>query len=545
MSSVPATLTTSPDAQWAAVRIGREVTLLAAGVSPAVGRIELDSDDVDLALVGPPAVLLAVSRGDSNKIVLYQPPYLDAVARLDLEIPANLVTTTGPRAVVVSPDAMHAMVVRAANRALATQKLEVAGPIEFVVGLERNQLLFGLHKKLEVWDAVSGRPLLRPQFQLPPAPRVLGAAHGHLWALRQGAEELFLYRLSDGRPFRHHAGAPIRQVVCHPASPLLVLVTDTGFVRLHCFSHTMTTLDAIPARPTALAQLAVGDDVTLLGLVDRDREPWRMVIGGAGGPATTSSTVTSLPGVDAAQSTAEGGPAPVRSHDAGSSQPVTTPRVSGGAWRETLAVLGAELVRGETAELPVLAIDSDLGDLAHRLGLSASARRALIALYAVHLVGEPAVSIARLAQITGSWPEALGQGDLGQLAMLEQQRGRVWLRHAVTDLCDGVPPRSIRIAGGAPTTPHAGTWRQARDGRTDAEIEAQLASQLGRLAFVEGDGPLADALLEAHLRGATAIATSISGHRPRPWPRGAGLVLVLYGTQTSWVAEVPTLTAEG
>ena len=30
-----------------------------------------------------------------------------------------------------------------------------------MVGLERNQFLLGLLKKLEVWDAVSGRPLLR------------------------------------------------------------------------------------------------------------------------------------------------------------------------------------------------------------------------------------------------------------------------------------------------------------------------------------------------------------------------------------------------
>ena len=73
--------------------------------------------------------------------------------------------------------------------------------------------------------------------QLPPPPRTVGAAQGHLWATRPNSDEVFVYRLSDGRPFRHYAGAPIREVICHPASPLIVLVTPRGLVRLHCFAH--------------------------------------------------------------------------------------------------------------------------------------------------------------------------------------------------------------------------------------------------------------------------------------------------------------------
>lgn len=82
----------------------------------------------------------------------------------------------------------------------------------------------------------------------------------------------------------------------------------------------------------------------------------------------------------------------------------------------------------------------------------------------------------------------------------------------------------------------------ARDGRTDAEIETQLAEQLGRIGVVEG--PLGRALLEARLHGATAIATTVPTERPRPWPRDSGLVLVLYGTQSAWVADLPTLADE-
>ena len=52
-----------------------------------------------------------------------------------------------------------------------------------------------------------------------------------MWVTRPGSDEMFVYRLSDGRPFRHYAGAPIEEVISHPASPLLVLVTGRGLVR--------------------------------------------------------------------------------------------------------------------------------------------------------------------------------------------------------------------------------------------------------------------------------------------------------------------------
>jgi hypothetical protein len=79
----------------------------------------------------------------------------------------------------------------------------------------------------------------------------------------------------------------------------------------------------------------------------------------------------------------------------------------------------------------------------------------------------------------------------------------------------------------------------SRDARSDEEVEAALAAQLGRIAIVEG--PLHSALLEARLHGATAVALSVPPERPRPWPRDAGLVLVLYGTTSSWVADLPAL----
>jgi hypothetical protein len=79
----------------------------------------------------------------------------------------------------------------------------------------------------------------------------------------------------------------------------------------------------------------------------------------------------------------------------------------------------------------------------------------------------------------------------------------------------------------------------SRDGRADATIEGELAAHLGRIGIAVGD--VADALLEARLHGATCVSFAPPGDKPRPWPRGAGLVLVLYGTQSAWIADLPKL----
>lgn len=512
-------LATSPDGQWAVAREGRELTLFASAAT-AVAKLALDSDDVDVALVGPPTALVLISRSENRATVtLYSPPNFELMARLDLDSAAKLVAVTGPRLAVVSPDGTQCLVVRSAGRALAAQKLETAGPIEFVVGLERNQLMLGLLKKIEVWDAVSGRPLLRPQFQLPPPPRVLGTAAGHMWAMRHGGDELFVYRLSDGRPFRHNAGSQIREVISHPASPVLVLVTERGLVRLHCYAHSLQLLDNVPEPRGALALFAVGEDVAVVGYTGGETPPWQLQL-------TAAAPQTQMTSDGATQSTA----GPSRAAEP----------AKGKAWRDPLVALTADIAKGDSPDFPTFAVDTELGELAHRLGLSTPARRVLVALYAMHLAGTPALSVARLAAVAGDWADALGQGDLGALAMLRRKHGTVALRTAVTDFLDGAPPRHVRIVGGAATTPRAGAFRISRDSRTDAEIEAELVSQLGRVAVVHGS--LGPALLEARLHGATAIATTLPAERPTPWPRDAGLVLVLYGTAASWVADLPTLT---
>jgi hypothetical protein len=212
-----------------------------------------------------------------------------------------------------------------------------------------------------------------------------------------------------------------------------------------------------------------------------------------------------------------------------------------GTWRDVLAGYGGELVRGQIAEAPEVAADTELGRLAQRLGLAGAARQALAALYAAYLIGEPMLPLAQLAQALGDWIEALGQGELGALAVLRRRGGRVGLRGAVSDVLDGAPPRAIRVVGDAAAMPSPGAMRFARDGRPDAAIESALARQLGRIAVIEG-GPRR-ALLEARLHDATAVALAAPATRPLPWPRDAGLVVVAEPAAPAWVAALPELTA--
>jgi hypothetical protein len=556
-------LATSPDAQWIAGRSGRAVTLIGPRVRAsddapptATHQLELEGDDAALALVhGPPTVLLAVVRTpESTRVSLYALPELEPASRLELGAPARIVAVGAGRIALVTDDCKEMTIVRAAGRGLAPHPIDLGdSSVEFAVAIDRNQLVLGQPRKLEVWDAVSGRPLRRLGLELPPPPRLVGGASGHLWAVRPGTDEIIMYRLSDGRPFRHYVGSPIDDVVASVASPLIVLVTRRGLVRLHCFAHSLFAVEA-PWRPgEPMAQLVLGDDIRLLGWPDGASAPWEVPIGATVAPAAepiaqeTTSTLNAAEKLKAMRggvqlsigSTSEvttfvaaGATVPPPAPAQQPQTPAPAPPPAPTSWRDQLATYATAVLRGHDATIP------ELVELAW-LELDPAPRRALTVLYGLYLVGEPAIAIARLARVVGDWTEALGQGRLGALAMLDRARGTVALAPAVTDLLDGAPPREVRIAGGPPGVPRAGAWRIGRDRRTDAEIEAALVESLGRIAVVHG--ALAPALLEARLRGATAVSMVPPGERPHPWPDGAGLVLVLYGTATAWVADVPPL----
>ena len=284
-------LATSPDGRWALARAGRQVRLHASGAGPAVGRLELASDDADLAIVhGPPNVVLAVTRANgTTRITLHPTPALEAATGIELPALASLATISGGRLVLLGSDRKQLVIVRATGRGLATHAVDLRDdPAELVVGIERDQLVVGRTRKLEIWDAVSGRALGRLAIELPPAPRTLGAAAGHLWVTRPGSDEIIVYRLSDRRPFQHPVGAPVQRVIAHPASPVLVVVTPRGLFRLHCQAHSVLAIESPwqAGVPTALAQLVVGDDIRLLGSCegagDGEAAPWQVPLAGAG-----------------------------------------------------------------------------------------------------------------------------------------------------------------------------------------------------------------------------------------------------------------------
>jgi hypothetical protein len=97
------------------------------------------------------------------------------------------------------------------------------------------------------------------------------------------------------------------------------------------------------------------------------------------------------------------------------------------------------------------------------------------------------------------------------------------------------------VVGGAATTPRSGATRLWRDGKSDAAIEAELATSLGRIAVIEGGA--ARGLLEARLHDATAVALAPPLVRPLPWPRDTGLIVVADPPAPAWVAALPSFTA--
>jgi hypothetical protein len=292
-------LAASPDGQWLAAFDGRELTLWPAAGGPAAARAPLAEPDGELVFVGPPDAIVCVARG---RVALYAVPELTRAAELELPADMRVLATTGPRVVVGRRDEGRVHVVRESGRALAAIALELGAPLDIATGLERDHVLFGLPRRLEVWDATLGRPARRLALQLPPPPRRVGAAAGHIWAFQPGGEDVYVYRLSDGRPFHHRVGARIDDVVAHPASPLVVLVTPGGLVRLSCFAHSLALIDGAPAEPGAALALAVaGEEVALAGL-GGDGVPWRLVLGGrARAAAAPDSTAgESEPGATAA-----------------------------------------------------------------------------------------------------------------------------------------------------------------------------------------------------------------------------------------------------
>ncbi len=285
-------LAVSFDGQWAIRRRGREVALYAIGASTLAGpkkKILVPDESDALVWVGPPTVLARVSNMHApvpTRVELLSVPDLTPVAKLDLDAKLSLAAVTGPRLALVGPDVQGALtkviVVRTVGTGLGAQPIDLNGvPVEHVVGVAPNQLLFVLRKDaMQLFDAVSSRSLGKPTLPLPPPPRTLGNALLHAWATHASTPDIYIYRLSDGRPFRHSAGATIEQVISHPGSPVIVLVTARGPIRLHCQAHSLTAIESPWTAGSDLAVMpgATSEDASLLGIAPDGDVPWRVSV---------------------------------------------------------------------------------------------------------------------------------------------------------------------------------------------------------------------------------------------------------------------------
>ncbi|MFN0253171.1 MAG: hypothetical protein ACKV2T_40230 [Kofleriaceae bacterium] len=278
------------DGQWAIRRIGREVSLyaLTGALSAPKKKLTLPDERDALVWVGPPHALARVSNAHApvpTRVELLGPD-LTPSAKLDLDSRFSLAGVSGPRLALVGPDLQDALtnvvVVRTAGTGLAAQPLDVNGvPVEHVVGVP-NQFLFVLRKDaMHLYDAMSSRSVGRPQLPLPPAPRTMGNAFGHVWCTHASTSDIYVYRLSDGRPFRHVVGAAIEKVISHPGTPIIVIITPRGPVRLHCQAHSLTLIDCpwAPGSDYALAAGATPDDAWLVGIPPDNNVPWRVSVG--------------------------------------------------------------------------------------------------------------------------------------------------------------------------------------------------------------------------------------------------------------------------
>jgi hypothetical protein len=523
--AVTTAIATSPDGQWIAVRQSARVQLYTQAGDIA-GEASLTTSDVDLAIVGPPTTVVAVERhDDETALIALAAPGLGETARVTLDGSHELAATTGPRLALIERRAHSLCVLRASGRAFMSQPCDAGGPVELVASLDRNQLLVVLAKRLEVWDAVSARPLLRPSFTLPPAPRRIGAATGHVWCYQPGGTELVLYRLSDGRPFAHRLGAPIEAVVAHPAAPYVVAVTAAGLFRIQAFAHTTDRITAPPAEAYGLAAAATvslgptvtGTDLQLVGAL-ADGPPWRQPLVEPTTPEAAPSSSEAMALIRAAR---DAGPA-----RESASGPSPTP-----AWRDPLVAFAGELAKLDPdrapPEVPPLPLGTPLAELCHRAQLATPARRAITALYACYLVGDPAIPIARLARVvagTDGWREALATGELADRRMITSSAGRVALCDPIARAIDGAPPHAIDVIGTGAASIVAGV--HVADPSRLGEPIAALTEALGSFALVTG--PLATAVIEAFAHGLTAGAIAGPSVRLRPVrvPRGGGLVVV-------------------
>lgn len=479
----------SGDPEWVVVQRGDAFTLLDNN-NHAHGDLELPHRAPGAAILFCHGhVLVAQVIQDQTTISALAIPGLAVVAQLQLPGTWSMRCVTGQRVVLVAANDQRVALIRVATKALSVIEFELGAPAEFVVPLEKQQILIGAGKKLEAYDALTGRPTMRVNVALPPAPRMLGVAQGHLWITRAGSDSLLIVRLSDGRTFPHVLGAEPLNVYTDLRSPYLVIQTAKGLVRLHCFAHSLVAIGTPAAEAYALQPN--GDETVLVGMTEHDATPWRASL--------AASTAASASGAVINPSSVTPTPSQVPGTGTG------TTRAIAGAWRSKLVTLDAAAL-DSAAVRSLVTQDSGLARWCASAGCSDQALLTVTHLYARYLRGAPPLPTAELAHWLGDhdagWQEALGHGELAAHGLLEHSAAGVALRFVAGRFFDEAPLLlSVRRGTRCQTLP-AGHWWLCASGSPGADLDG-LVADLGAVAIV-GE-PTTSALVEAYLHGLPAV----------------------------------------
>lgn len=485
------------DPEWAVVQRDQIFSLFDA-TNTVVGELELQHVAAELPILFCNGHVLAIQHdAETTTVTALTIPNLTPSAQLQLPGRWLPKCVTGQRIALLAESGLKIAIVRVAARALAVIEFDIGAPAEFVLALDKQQILVGSGKKLEAFDALTGRPMMRVNVNLPAAPRNVGSAQGHLWITRPGADSLTVVRLSDGRVFPHVIGAEPLSVYSDLHSPYVVIATERGLVRLQCFSHTMVALGTPPASVWALQPN--GNDTMLLGMGVDDPGPWRAGLANSNAAVTPAHTVEALTSSSPAQS-AQGNVALVRTMR-------PPPRSATTSWRSQLAAVDLEPgnLAAQRAAVPA---DSTLLQWCSASACSDIATSLIVVLYARYLHGAAPLPLREAARCVGdhdaAWHEVLGHGDAAGHGLLDHSSAGLSLTLAGSRFFDDCVPCSLLRRGNGPRVLGPGIYWSPLGADLAVTLQ-QLAERIGTFDIVASASP--SSITEACLHGATVVLT--------------------------------------
>lgn len=491
---------------------------------------------------------------DGDELVAYDLPGLGEATRCALPTGSNVRAIVGER-VVLDAGGLEATVARFLGKKIDRSSFTMKLPAQHVLAQEEHRVLVVNPQATELLDTVSKRVSSRVQLPLPPAPREVGATHQlrYVWTFRPGRHELFIVRLSDGRPFQQVLDAPITAVLASVNGPWVVVCTEAGPRRLHVQTLAVHALDA----DVAQAACVTGGAEPSLYWIDKMMRVQRTHLGGqavvgdgrvgGGGLRMEIEPVGTVGGPRPAPPPASPPAAPPVP------PPPATTVAASAPWRLLVAEWAKQVMQGKDVAPP--AIDRTMADVVRRAALSVDGGRLLMLLYGAWVAGEPRVALA-IAARTIAWEEVAGDATVPRSRLTDVVDGRVRVKPVVARYLDGAAPERVRVYGRTPR-PDVAPGRQLARVSADLPVMASargLAERMGAAAIIDevraaSANELADAVDEAWLRGLPIVAVpgiELDAQRLAAVPLRADHALVIvWPDDAAPVAleELPTIEA--